>query len=97
MEKMLPVVLATALFACCASNASAADLKIGANDSVQSALAGQKGTRVTVRTRSGQDITGAVREVNANVVQLGAVGGKEFFDAVVPLSAIDAIYVRVKE
>jgi hypothetical protein len=97
VKKKLSVLLAPAVFACCASFVLAADLKIGANDSVQSALAGQKGTRVTVRTRSGQDITGAVREVNANVVQLGAVGGKEFFDAVVPLNAIDAIYVRVKE
>ena len=97
MKKMLSVWIAAAVVACSASVTSAADLKIGASDSVQSALTAQKGTRVTLRTRSGQDITGAVREVNANVVQLGAVGGKEFFDALVPLSAIDAIYVRVKE
>jgi len=38
-----------------------------------------------------------VRDVNANVVQIGGVTGKEFFDAVVPLSAVDAVYVRVKE
>ena len=84
-------------FACAAFPAVAADLKIGGSDSIQTVLTAQKGSRVTVRTRSGQDVTGVVRDVNANVVQLGAVGGKEFFDAVVPLSAVDAVYVRVKE
>jgi hypothetical protein len=86
-----------AVFACAALPAAAADLKIGSSDNVQTMLAGQKGARVTLRMRSGQDITGTVRDVNANVVQIGAVTGKEFFDAVVPLNAIDAVYVRVKE
>jgi len=31
------------------------------------------------------------------VVQIGAVSGREFFDAVVPLEAIDAVLVRTKE
>lgn len=97
MNKMSLAFMAAGIFASATFAVSAADLKVGASDGVQSTLAGQKGTRVTVRTRSGQEITGAVREVNANVVQLGAVGGKEFFDAVVPLSAIDAVYVRVKD
>src|SRR5450631_1246143 len=97
MKKSIPVLIVTAALAIAALPSVAAELKIGANDSVQTTLAGQKGARVTVRTRSGQEITGLVREVNANVVQIGAVSGKEFFDAVVPLSAVDAVYVRVKE
>ena len=97
MKNAISVLVVAAGFLCPAMPSSGADLKIGAGDSLQSALAGQKGSRVTLRTRSGQEITGAVREVNANVVQLGAVGGKEYFDAVVPLSAVDAVYVRVKE
>jgi hypothetical protein len=97
MKKSIPVLIVTAALALATLPAQAAELKIGASDSVQTTLAGQKGARVTVRTRSGQEITGVVREVNANVVQLGAVTGKEFFDAVVPLSAVDAVYVRVKE
>jgi hypothetical protein len=35
--------------------------------------------------------------VNSRVVQLGAVGGKEFFDAVVPLEQVEAVFVRTKE
>ncbi|MEO8442037.1 MAG: hypothetical protein ABI547_06080 [Betaproteobacteria bacterium] len=97
MKNAISVLAVAAAFLCPAMPSSAADLKIGASDSLQSALAGQKGSRVTLRIRSGQEVTGAVREVNANVVQIGAVSGKEFFDAVVPLSAVDAFYVRVKE
>jgi hypothetical protein len=93
MKKSVSVLIITAAFA--ALPAVAAELKISTNDSVQTTLAGQKGARVTVRTRSGQEITGVVREVNANVVQIGAVTGKEYFDAVVPLAAVDAVYVRV--
>jgi hypothetical protein len=77
--------------------AAAAELKVGVNDTVQTVLAGQKGSRVTVRVRSGQEITGVVREVGSRVVQIGAVSGKEFFDAVVPLDAVDAVFVRTKE
>jgi hypothetical protein len=97
MKTAISVIVMTAALACAAPPAVAADLKLGASDSVQSILAGKKGARVTVRVRSGSEITGVVREVNANVVQLGAVSGKEFFDAVVPLVAVEAVFVRVKE
>ncbi len=95
MKSAFALLIATLAFA--TLPAAAAELKIGAADNVQTVLSAQKGARVTVRTHSGQDITGVVRDVNANVVQIGAVSGKEFFDAVVPLSAVDAVYVRVKE
>jgi hypothetical protein len=97
MKNAFRVLVVTATLAFAALPASAAELKIGASDTVQTTLVGQKGARVTVRTRSGQEITGVVREVNANVVQIGAVTGKEFFDAVIPLTAVDAVYVRVKD
>jgi len=90
-------VLAGLLAVALAASAAAAELKIGANDTVQAVLAAQKGLRVTVRVRSGQEITGVVREVGSRVVQIGAVSGKEFFDAVVPLEAVDAVFVRTRE
>jgi hypothetical protein len=90
---MLVLLIGAAL----AVPAAAAELKIGANDTVQNVLAAQKGARVTVRVRSGQEITGVVKEVGSRVVQLGAVSGKDFFDAVVPLEAVDAIFIRTKE
>src|SRR3954464_2844660 len=97
MPKQLSALIIAGCLAVAAAPGAAADLKLGANDTVQSMLTAQKGARVTVRLRSGQEVTGAVRDVNARVVQLGGVTGKEFFDAVVPLEAIDAIFVRVKD
>lgn len=97
MRTAIPAFLITAALAWAAIPASGAELRVGASDTVQSVLAAQKGARVTVRVRSGQDLTGVVREVNARVVQLGAVSGKEYFDAVVPLEAVDAVLVRTKE
>ena len=89
------VLFATALS--CAPAATGAEVKLGANDSVQQVLAAQKGVRITVRLRSGQEFAGVVRDVNSRVVQLGSLGGKEFFDAVIPLDAVEAVFFRVKE
>ena len=75
----------------------AQELRVGANDTVQTVLAAQKGKRVTVRVRSGQELTGTVRDVSGKLVHIGAVSGREFFDAVVPLESIDAVLVRTKE
>jgi hypothetical protein len=97
MRNAIPAVLIAAAITCSALPAAAAELRVAANDNIQSVLAAQKGARVTVRVRSGQDITGVVRDVNQRVVQIGAVSGREFFDAVVPLEAVDAVFVRTKE
>ena len=92
------ILLISAALACASAPAAGAEaLRVGANDTVQTVLAAQKGARVTVRLRSGQEITGTVREVSSRVVQLGGVSGKEFFDAVVPLEAVDAVFVRTKD
>ena len=79
------------------AGSSAQELAITASDSVQSVAAAQKGKRVTVRLRSGQELTGTVREATAKLVVLGALQGREFFDAAIPLEAIDAILVRTKQ
>ena len=97
MKSTISMLLFVVAWACMAAPAAAAELKVGANDTVQAVLAAQKGSRVTVRVRSGQEITGTVREVGSRVVQLGAVSGKDFFDAVIPLEAVDAVFVRTRE
>jgi hypothetical protein len=92
MKKALGVAL---LALACA--AAAAELKVAPSDTVESVLAAQKGKRVTVRLRSGQEATGTVATVTPKLVQVAAVAGKEFFDAVIPLEAIEAVYVRTKD
>ena len=95
MKLGLSTLLITAALACAAP--AHAQLQVGSNDTVESVLRAQKDKRVTLRMRSGQEITGVVRATNTRVVQIGAVSGREFFDAVVPLSSIDAVLVRTKE
>ncbi|MBI4204087.1 MAG: hypothetical protein HY527_03600 [Betaproteobacteria bacterium] len=73
-----------------------AEVRIAGNDTIESVLTGQKG-RVTLRLRSGQELTGTVRAVTGKLVHLGTLSAREFFDAVVPLEAIEAVIIRTKE
>ena len=95
MKRALSTLLIAAALACAAP--VHAQLQVSSSDTVESVLRAQKDKRVTLRLRSGQEITGVVRTSNARVVQIGAVSGREFFDAVVPLEAIDAVLIRTKE
>ena len=97
MRNLSAALFCGILLASTAVTAIAQEVTISPNDSTQSVLATQKGKRVTVRLRSGLEMTALVRDVNAKVVVLGAVGGREFFDAVVPLDAVEAVLVRVKQ
>jgi hypothetical protein len=97
MRALISSLLLGMTLAVAAHVTAAAELRVGGNDTVQSILAAQKGKRVTVRARSGQEFTGIVREATGKLVHLGAISGREFFDAVVPLEAIDAVLVRTKE
>ena len=74
----------------------AAELRLSSTDTLDSMLRAQSG-RVTVRLRSGQELTGTVRSVDSKLLHLGSLTGREFFDAVVPLGAIEAVLVRTKE
>ena len=79
-----------------AVSAQAQELAITASDTVQSFLAARKGKAVTLRLAGGQELTGTVREATGKLVVLGALSGKEFFDAAVPLEKIEAVLVRNK-
>ncbi|MBI4528941.1 MAG: hypothetical protein HY695_34520 [Deltaproteobacteria bacterium] len=97
MRQLFFFVLVGLMLGGSVSSATSAEFRVGAGDSVETVLAAQKGKRVTIRLRSGQELTGTVREVTGRVVQLGALAGKEFYDAVLSLDAVEAIVVRTKE
>jgi hypothetical protein len=97
MKGVPSVLLFSAALACATMPAAAQELRVGANDTVESVLAAHKGKRVTVRLQSGQELTGVVRSVTARLAHIGTLSGKEFFDAVVPLPAVQAIIVRTRE
>lgn len=85
------------LVMCLVSGAQAAPLSVGKSDTIAAVLAAQQGNRVTVRLGSGAELSGKVVTVGDNVLQLGELAGKEFFDAAVPLGSIEAVIVRVRE
>ena len=76
--------------------AQAQEVGVSANDTIQSVLAARKGKAVTLRLSGGQELTGTVREATGKLVVLGALAGREFFDAVVALEKIEAVLVRTK-
>ena len=94
MNRILVITLTAAtLFI---SNVFAEPLAVGSDDTLQTILTAYKGQRVTLRLRSGSELTGKAGEVNAEIVHLMELSGKEFFDAVVPLGKIEAVVIRTR-
>ena len=92
MRWMLAVVFYLGL----AAPGFAQEVNISASDTTQSVLAAQKGKRVTLRLGSGQELTGTVREATTTLIVLGGISGREFFDAVIPVGAVEAVLIRMK-
>lgn len=96
---MRPLIAALAALAASfvlALPVQAQGLSVAANDSIQTVLAARKGKPVTLRLSGGQELSGTVREATGKLVVLGALSGREFFDAAVPLEKIEAVLVRNK-
>jgi small nuclear ribonucleoprotein (snRNP)-like protein len=93
MRRVLVIaVLSVAL----SSQANAQGPAVSATDTTHTVVAAHKGKRVTLRLRSGQEVSGTVRSSSEKLVVLEAVSGREFFDAVIPVDAIEAIFVRTR-
>ena len=45
---------------------------------------------------AGQELSGTLRESTDRLVLLGELSGREFFDAIVSIEAIEAVIVRTK-
>ena len=93
---MRPLLATLAASFLIALPARAQGLDVSPSDSIQTVLAARKGKPVTLRLAGGQEITGTVREATGKLVVLGALSGREFFDAAVAIEKIDAVIVRNK-
>ncbi len=89
-------ILAWMLAAALAGPVAADPLTLTPKDSLASLVAACKGKRVTLRLRSGQELSGTVREAGGPLVLLAELTGRELFDAAIPLEAIEAVIVRSK-
>ena len=76
--------------------ASADPVSISNDDTLEKILIGQKGKKITLRLVAGEDLTGTIREVTSQLVLLGELANKEYFDAVVATKNIVAVIVRAK-
>ena len=93
MRLLVTVVICLAVVA----QAYGQGLSVAASDTTQSVISAQKGKRITIRLRSGQELTGTVRDSTDRLLVLGEVSGREFFDAIVPIDAVEAVLVRTKQ
>lgn len=80
-----------------AQGAFAGGLELKAGDTIQKILEAHKGRRITLRLTGGGELSGKVRSVTKELVQLGELSGQEFFDGVIEVGKISAVIVRVKE
>jgi hypothetical protein len=90
-------LLVTTVLCLAIAHASAQGVSVVPADTIQSVVSTQKGKRVTLRLRSGQELTGTLRESTDRLVVMAELAGREFFDAVVPIDAIEAVIVRTKQ
>ena len=91
------VVFATVFATCVAAPSLAvaqdARLEVKDGDNLKMVLERYVGKRVSLVMGSGPELTGVVVKVGANVVHLGELQGREFFDAAVSLDRISAVVV----
>ena len=63
-------------------------------ETIHAALAARVGQKVTVKLSSGDELTGTVRRVGDDLVHLGDLTGKEYFDALISVRAVTAVVYR---
>ncbi len=78
------------------SKAQSSPLSAGGGG-IQSILNMQIGNVVTIKLQSGNELTGIVDSVNAQVVHLSKIAGKEYFDAAASINSIEALLVKTKK
>jgi hypothetical protein len=66
------------------------------DDSLEKVIAAYKGKRVPLKLGPNDELTGVVKSVTANVVHLGELAGRKFFDAVVDVKRVQALVVRTR-
>ncbi len=71
-------------------------VQFNVNTSMMENLALLKGKNVTVYLTSGQTITGVVTNAKGNLLHLGKLSQKEFYDALISIDRISAIEMRAR-
>lgn len=96
MKNGLMVTLALMFMLGWGTVGSAGEPAFKAGETLHKVLEDQMGKRVTVRLLAGEELTGKVKNVSKELVHLGELAGKEYYDAVVDMNKVSAVIVRVK-
>jgi len=101
MKKLLSTLLLSGAFFALTlqaspQNAAQKGIAISQEESMASLLFKYKGKRVSLQLASGSELSGTITTVTNNLVKLKALKGREFYDAVISISSVQAIIVRAK-
>ncbi len=72
-------------------------LVVKSGDTILSILEGSRDKQITVRLGCGDELTGKVKFISRQMLQLEALSGREYFDAFIEVSRIEAVILRAKE
>lgn len=97
MNHSLPCTVLLATLFVLSSPSHADTIELGQDASIESILANHTGKRVSLMMESGNELTGTVVAVSDEIVHLGELAGREFFDAAVDMDDISAVIVRTKQ
>ncbi len=70
---------------------------VRSGDTVLSILEASLDQQVTVRLDCGEELTGKVKFISRQMLQLKELRGREFFDAFIEVSRIEAVIMPTKE
>ena len=71
-------------------------IEVANPNAITSGLEKLVGKSVTLRLRSGEDLSGIVEAVGPNAMRLGQLTGKEFYSAIIKLDDVSAVTYRAK-
>lgn len=97
MHHSLPSTVLLATLFVLSSPSHADTIELGQDATIESILTDHTGQRVSLMMESGNELTGTVLAVSTEVVHLGELAGREFFDAAIDMDNISAVIVRTKQ
>jgi hypothetical protein len=88
--------VASMMFSVTTGIAQEPKFEMKASTTMQEVLSERVGKRTILRLRSGEDIDGTVVMVGNSLVHISKLAGKDFYDAVVDISAIGAVLFQAR-
>jgi small nuclear ribonucleoprotein (snRNP)-like protein len=92
---LLSIFLAAAMGV--AGPALAETFKVDKNATLLTILKNHQNKKATVKLVSGEELTGTVKAVHANITHLSSISQKELYDAVIVNENIAAVILRVRD